>query len=127
MRPRRGLGVFLSLVLSVSTACTTGRMVPLHTQAAPGAPLPLSGLKAGDRLRVHTRDGRHKDLNFDHVSAQGDVFGQQQEHVRAADIAAVELRSINKVRTWILVASCALVFVFSVAMGMSGAIPAGVI
>jgi hypothetical protein len=107
MAARRGLGLFLSLVLSVSTACTTGRMVPQQVQpgAAAGAPLPLSGLKAGERLRVHTRDGRHMDLNLDRVSGEGDVFGQQQEHVRAADIAMVERRSVNKVRTTLLLAT----------------------
>jgi hypothetical protein len=86
-------------------------MVPRQAQAAPGAPQPLAGLTAGDRLRVHTRDGRHKDLTLDHVSAQGDVFGQQQEHVRAADIASVERRSINKGRTTLLlVGVCVGVF-----------------
>jgi hypothetical protein len=124
MNPR-GLGVFLSLVLSVSTACTTGRMVPLQAQPGvpPGAPLRLPGLKVGDRLRVHTNDGRHTDLNFDRVSPEGDVFGQRQEHVRASDIAKVERRSINKVSTTLLIATVgmgALVLLAAVAIASSG-------
>ena len=91
-------------------------MVPLQAQAAPGAPQPHAGLKAGDRLRVHTRDGHHKDLNLDHVSAQGDVFGQQQEHVRAADITSVERRSINKARTTLLLTGVGVGVFFLIAI-----------
>ena len=119
---RRLRAIALLTAAISSLACTTGRMVPLQVQAAPGAPQPHSGLKAGDRLRVHTRDGRHKDLNLDHVSAQGDVFGQQQEHVRAADIAKVERRSIDAGRTTLLVLGVSLgVFVLlGLAWGAGG-------
>ena len=76
----------------------------MHTQ--PGATSPR-GLKSGDRIRVHTHDGRHSDFDFDHVSAEGDVFGRNHEQVRASDIAMVERRSIHKARTSLLVAACA--------------------
>ena len=36
------------------------------------------------------------------------MFGRHQEHVRARDIAALEQRPINKVRTSILVTSLAV-------------------
>jgi hypothetical protein len=54
---------------------------------------------------MHWPDGRHSD--FDHVSAEGDVFGRNHEQVRASDIAMVERRSINKARTSLLIAACA--------------------
>jgi len=100
MESRCLLGIFLSVLVSVSTACTTARMVPMQTQ--PGAP---RGLKSGDRIRVHTHDGRHSDFDFDHVSAEGDVFGRNHEQVRASDIAMVERRSIHKARTSLLIAA----------------------
>jgi hypothetical protein len=115
-RVRPSLAIALLIAALSSLACTTGRTVPLQAQAAPGAPGPRSGLKAGDRLRVHTRDGRHKDLNLDHVSAQGDVFGQQQEHVGAADITKVERRSINKVRTTLLLTGVGVSVFFLIAI-----------
>jgi hypothetical protein len=98
------LGIFLSVLVSVSTACTTGRMVPMQTQ--PGATA-SRGLKSGDRIRVHTHDGKHSDFDFDHVAADGDVFGRNHEQVRASDIAMVERRSINKARTSLLIAASA--------------------
>ena len=104
MRSRRLLGTVLSVLLAVSPACTTMRMVPMQTQ--PGATAP-PGLRSGDRVRVHTRDGKHSDFNFDHVSAEGDVFGRNHEHVRAGDVVMVERRSINKTRTSLLIAFCA--------------------
>ncbi len=104
MGSRRLLGAFLTLLLSVSPACTTARMVPMHTQ--PGATAP-PGLKSGDRVRVHRHDGKHSDGVFDRVSAEGDVFGRNHEQVRASDIAMVERRSINKTRTSLLIAPCA--------------------
>ncbi len=113
MKSRRSLGLCLLVLLSVSTACTTGRMVSLQTQ--PGATAP-PGLKSGDRVRVHLHDGSRRDFDFDHVSADGDVFGRQQEHVRVSDIALVERRSINTVRTSILIGSCVFVVVAAVFM-----------
>jgi hypothetical protein len=107
------LGIVLSVLVSVSTACTTGRMLQMQTQ--PGATAPR-GLKSGDRIRVHTHDGKHSDFDFDHVSAQSDVFGQRQEHVRAADIAMVERRSINKVRTTLLLAAVGISAVLVIAI-----------
>jgi|KBSMisStandDraft_5_1062788.scaffolds.fasta_scaffold173982_2 hypothetical protein len=104
MGSRRLLGTFLSVLLSVSPACTTARMVPMQTQ--PGVTAP-PGLRSGDRVRVHTHDGKHSDFDFDRVSAEGDVFGRNHEHVRASDIAMVERRSINKSRTSLLIAACA--------------------
>jgi hypothetical protein len=104
MGSRRLLGVFLSVLVSISPACTTARMVPMQTQ--PGATAP-PGLRSGDRVRVHTRDGKHSDFDFDHVSAEGDVFGQHHEQVHARDIAMVERRSISKGRTTLLIAACA--------------------
>ena len=99
------VGTFLSAFLAVSPACTTVRMVPMQTQ--PGATAP-PGLKSGDRVRVHTHDGKHSDFDFDHVSAEGDVFGRNHEQgVRASDIAMVERRSINTARTSLLIAACA--------------------
>ncbi len=106
MKPRRSLCMLLTVILSVAPACRTGRMVPMQMQ--PGASAP-AGLKSGDRVRVHLHDGSRVDFDFDHVSADGDVFGRHQEHVRARDIAALEQRPINKVRTSILVASLAVV------------------
>ena len=113
------LSIFLSVLVSVSTACTTGRMVPMHTQ--PGATAP-PGLKSGDRIRVHTHDGRHSDFDFDHVAADGDVFGMNHEQVRASDIAMVERRSVDKTRTSLLVTACAFgafaaVLIISLAAG----------
>ena len=58
---------------------------------------------------MHLHGGSRVDFDFDHVSADGDVFGRHQEHVRARDIEALERRPINKVRTSILVASLAVV------------------
>ena len=104
MRSRRLLGTLLSVLLSVSPACTTVRRVPMQTQ--PGATAP-PGLKSGDRVRVHRHDGKHSDFVFDRVSAEGDVFGRNHEQVRASDIAMVERRSINKTRTSLLIAACA--------------------
>lgn len=100
----RLFGTFLAVLLAVSPACTTVRMVPMQTQ--PGATAP-PGLKSGDPVRVHTRDGKHSDFDFDHVSAEGDVFGRNHEQVRASDIAMVERRSINQARTTLLIAACA--------------------
>jgi hypothetical protein len=100
MESRCLLGIFLSVLVSVSTAFTTGRMVPMQTQ--PGATAPR-GLKSGDRIRVHTHDGRHSDFDFEHVSADGDVFGRNHEQVRASDIAMVERRSVDKTRTSLLI------------------------
>ena len=119
MGSRRLLGAFLAVLLSVSPACTTARMVPMHTQ--PGARTP-SGLRSGDRVRVYTHDGRHSDFDFDHVSAQGDVFGRDHEQVRASDIAMVERRAINKARTTLLIAACVfgtfvVVMIISLAAG----------
>jgi hypothetical protein len=74
-------------------------MVPMQTQ--PGSTAP-PGLKAGDRVRVHTRDGKHSDFDFDHVSAEGDVFGRNHEQVRAS-----ERRSVSKTRTSLLITACA--------------------
>ena len=105
MGSRRLLGTFLSLLLSVSPACTTMRAVPMQRQPGTTAP---PGLTSGDHVRVHTHDGKHSDFVFDHVSAEGDVFGQNHEEVRASDIARVERRSINKSRTTLLVVACAL-------------------
>jgi hypothetical protein len=113
----------LSLILS--TACTTGRMVPLTT-TQPGVPHGFSGLKTGDRLRVHTRDGGHVDLRFDHASDEGDVFGQNREHVHARDIATLERRSTNQVRTTLLVAAIAIGALFVIAiLADDGIIPTG--
>lgn len=108
----RCLGLFLSVLLSVSPACTTVRTVPMSTQ--PGATTP-KGLRSGDRIRVHTHDGKHSDFDFDHVSVEGDVLGRNHERVRAGDIAKVERRSINKARTSLLIAACA-VGAFTVAL-----------
>jgi hypothetical protein len=66
MASRCSLGIFLLVLVSISTACTTGRMVPMQTQPGTTAP---RGLKSGDRIRVHTHDGRHSDFDFDHVAA----------------------------------------------------------
>jgi len=95
-------GAFLVVLLSVSTACTTARMVPMQTQ--PGVTAP-PGLRPGDRVRVYTRDGKHSDFDFDRVSAEGDVFGRNHERVRASDITMVERRSLNKTRTSLLIAA----------------------
>jgi hypothetical protein len=105
MRSRHLMGAFLSALLSVSTACTTARTVPIHMQ--PGATAP-PGLKFGDHVRVHTHDGKHADFDFDHVSIEGDIVGRNYERVRASDIAKVERRSINKTRTSLLIAAGAL-------------------
>jgi len=104
MGSHRLFGTFLSVLLAVSPACTTVRMVPMQTQ--PGATAP-PGLRSGDRVRVHTHDGKHSDFVFDHVSTEGDVFGRNHEQVRASDIAMVERRSINTARTSLLIAACA--------------------
>ena len=96
------LGLVLSVLVSVSSACTTGRMVPMQTQPSATAP---RGLKSGDRIRVHTQDGKHSDFDFDHIAADGDLFGRNHEQVRASDIAMVERRSIHKVRTTLLLAA----------------------
>ena len=112
MGSRRLLGTILSLLLSVSPACTTMRTVPMQTQ--PGAAA-SPGLKSGERVRVHTHDGKHSDFVFDHVSTEGDVFGQNHEQVRASDIAMVERRTINKARTTLLIAACAF-GVFAIAL-----------
>ena len=104
MGSRRLFGAFLSVLLAVSPACTTVRMVPMQTQ--PGATAP-PGLRSGDRVRVHTHDGKHSDFVFDHVSIEGDVFGRNHEQVRASEITMVERRSINTARTSLLIAACA--------------------
>jgi len=90
-------------------------MVPMQTQ--PGVTAP-PGLRSGDRVRVHTHDGKHSDFDFDHVSADGDVFGRNHEQVRASDVAMVERRSTNKARTVLLIAACAF-GAFSVALIIS--------
>ena len=105
MASRCSLGIFLLVLVSISTACTTGRMVPMQTQPGTTAP---RGLKSGDRIRVHTHDGRHSDFDFDHVAADGDVFGTNHEQVRASDIAMVERRSVDKTRTSLLVIAAAV-------------------
>ena len=61
MRSRRSLGILLLVLLAVSTACRTGRMVSLQTQ--PGATAPR-GLKSGDRVRVHLHDGQPTGLRL---------------------------------------------------------------
>jgi len=38
------------------------------------------------------------------MAADGDIFGNHQEHLVAADIAMVERRSINKTRATLLIA-----------------------
>jgi len=106
MRPRRALAVVLCLALPL-TGCTTSRTLPLplaQTGAAPSAQPAASTVRVGDHLRVHTRDGRHTDLVLDHVAADGDIFGNHQEHLVAATVAMVEHRSINKTRTTLLIA-----------------------
>jgi hypothetical protein len=67
-----------------------------------------SGLKSGDRIRVHLHDGKHSDFDFDHVSAESDVFGRDHEQVRASDIAMVERRSVDKTRTSLLITAAAV-------------------
>jgi len=117
MGSRRVLGTVLSVLLLVSPACTTARMVPMQTQ--PGATAP-PGLRPGDRVRVHTHDGKHFDFVFVHVSAEGDVFGRKHEQVRASDIAMVERRSINKARTSLLIVACAFgAFVVAVIISLA--------
>jgi len=85
----------------------SSRAMPLPLAQAgslPGTQQGPSTVRPGDHLRVHTRDGHHTDLVLHHVAADGDIFGNQQEHVVATDVALVEHRSINKTRTTLLVA-----------------------
>jgi hypothetical protein len=95
-------------------------------QTQPGSTAPAS-LKSGDRVRVHTRDGKHFDFDFDHVSAEGDVFGRHHEQVRASDIAMVERRSIDKARTTLLIVSLgvAVVVVLGFAAASAGFLATG--
>ncbi len=83
----RVLPVLLAALLSAS--CTT--FAPVKRGDLP------SGLKAGDTVRVLTRDGREQ--QFEIIRVEPDAIVGARERVELADVALLEKREIHVAKT----------------------------
>jgi len=115
----RGRCVSVVLVVALfSAACASYRPVKLIDAGDQADSVPLASLKAGDRVKVITRDGRESEFTLTAISSDA-LIGENQR-IELADVKELETREMtgDKPARWVTVV-VVVVVVLALAVGLA--------